>query len=58
MKKNRGLAVILFAILLQLCSSGMELLVLGIGTVGLVVTLIDDAQKVQLINVNSEIKKY
>ena len=58
MRKSRGLAVILFAILLQLCSSGMELLVLGIGTVGLVVTLIDDAQKVQLINVNSEIKKY
>ena len=45
MRKNRGLAVILFAILLQLCSSGMELLALGIGIVGLVVTLIDDAQK-------------
>lgn len=45
MRKNRGLAVILFAILLQLCSSGMEWLALGIGVVGLVVTLIDDAQK-------------
>ena len=45
MRKNRGLAVILFAILLQLCSSGMELLALGIGVVGFVVTLIDDAQK-------------
>ena len=58
MRKNRGLAVILFAILLQLCSSGMELLAIGIGIVGLVVTLIDDAQKVQLINVNSEMKKF
>lgn len=57
MRKNRGLAIILFAILLQLCSSGMELLALGIGIVGLVVTLIDDAQKVQLINVNSKMKK-
>ena len=45
MRKNRGLAVILFAILLQLCCSGMELLAIGIGIVGLVVTLIDDAQK-------------
>ena len=45
MRKNRGLVVILFAILLQLCSSEIELLALGIGVVGLVVTLIDDAQK-------------
>ena len=45
MRKSRGLVVILFAILLQLCSSGMELLALGIGVVGLVVTLIDDTQK-------------
>ena len=34
MRKSRGLAIILFAILLQLCSSGMELLALVIGTVG------------------------
>ena len=45
MRKSRGLAVILFAILLQLCSSGMEWLALGIGIVGLIVTLIDDARK-------------
>lgn len=45
MRKNRGLAFTLFAILLQLCSSGMELLALGIGVLGLVVTLIDDTQK-------------
>ena len=45
MKKNKGLAVLLFAILLQMCSSGMELLTLGIGVVGLIVTLIDDAKK-------------
>ena len=45
MKKNRGLAVLLFAILLQMCSSGMEWLVLGIGVVGLITTLIDDHRK-------------
>ena len=45
MKKNRGLVVILFAILLQLCSSGMELLTLGVGIAGLIISIIDDAKK-------------
>ena len=42
MKKNKGIAILLFAILLQMCSSGTELLTLGIGVVGLIVTVIDD----------------
>ena len=45
MKKNRGIAIILFAILLELCSTGMELLTLAIGAVGLVVAIIDDSKK-------------
>lgn len=44
MKKCKGIAILLFAILLQLCSSGMELLTLGIGIVGLIVAVIDDAK--------------
>ena len=36
MKKNKGIAILLFAILLQMCSSGMELLTLAVGAVGLV----------------------
>lgn len=41
MKKTMiGLAILLFAILLQLCSSGMELLALGIGLAGLAFTII------------------
>ena len=36
---GKGIAVLLFAILLQLCSTGMELFSLGIGIVGLVMTL-------------------
>lgn len=35
----KGIAVLLFAILLQLCSTGMELFTLGIGVVGLVMAL-------------------
>ena len=42
MKKNKGIAILLFAILLQLCSFGMELLTLTVGVVGLVVAIIDD----------------
>ena len=45
MKKIKGLAILLFAILLLLCSSGMELLTLAIGLVGLVVSVIDDSKK-------------
>ena len=42
MKKCKGIAILLFAILLQLCSNGMELLTLGIGVVGLIVAVVDD----------------
>jgi hypothetical protein len=42
MKKNRGIAILLFAILLQMCSSGMELPALAAGAVGLVLAIIDD----------------
>ncbi|MDE6847125.1 MAG: hypothetical protein K2J99_15365 [Lachnospiraceae bacterium] len=35
-----GISIILFAILLQLCSSGMELLTLGIGFIGLIFTIV------------------
>lgn len=45
MKNSRGIATILFAILLQQCSTGMELLTLSIGVIGLVVSIIDDAKK-------------
>ena len=45
MKKNKGIAILLFAILLQLCSSGMELFTLAVGIVGLVVVLVDDVKK-------------
>lgn len=34
-----GIATILFAILLQLCSTGTEFLALGIGTGGLIFTI-------------------
>ena len=42
MKKTRGIAVLLFAILLQLCSSGLEGVTLGLGVLGLGITLADD----------------
>ena len=45
MKKKKGIAILLFAILLQMCSSGMELLTLAVGVVGLVFTIIDDSKK-------------
>ena len=45
MKKNKGIAILLFAILLQMCSSGMELLTLAVGVVGLVLAIIDDNKK-------------
>ena len=45
MKKNKGIAILLFGILLQMCSTGMELLTLGVGVIGLVVTIIDDSKK-------------
>ena len=42
MKKLRGIAVLLFAILLQLWSSGLEPLTLAVGAAGLVLTFVDD----------------
>ena len=45
MKKTKGIAILLFAILLQLASTRMELLTLGIGAVGLIVAIIDDIKK-------------
>ena len=45
MKKNKGIAILLFAILLQMCSSGMELVALSVGAVGLVVAIVDDTKK-------------
>lgn len=45
MKKMKGIAILLFAILLQLASTGMEILTLGIGLVGLVIAIIDDVKK-------------
>ena len=45
MKNSRGIAILLFAILLQLCSSGMELFILAVGMVGLVISLIDNGKR-------------
>ena len=45
MKRNgKGIAVLLFAILLQLCSTGMELITLGIGVVGLILAIAGDVK--------------
>ena len=38
-KALSGIGIILFAILLQMCSNGMDLLALGLGVIGLVVTI-------------------
>ena len=46
MKKCKGIAILLFAILLQLCSNGMELLTLGIGVVGLIIAIKADSRNV------------
>lgn len=41
MKKiGLGIAILLFAIVISLCSSGMELLTIGIGVVGLSFSII------------------
>lgn len=43
MKGNgKGIAILMFAILLQLCSTGMELFTLGIGVVGLFLAIVGD----------------
>ena len=44
MKKNKGIAILLFAILLQLCSTGMELITLGIGVIGLILAIADNVK--------------
>ena len=45
MKNTKGIAILLFAILLQLCSLGMEVLILVIGIAGLIISMIDDIKK-------------
>lgn len=41
MKKiGLGIAILLFAIIISLCSSGMGLLIIGIGIVGLIFSII------------------
>ena len=45
MKQNKGIAILLFAILLQMTGTGMELLALAVGAVGLVIAIIDDSKK-------------
>ena len=47
MKKTKGIAILLFAILLQLASTGMELLTLGIGIVGLIISIIGERGKTE-----------
>ena len=42
--KLNGIALLLFAILLQLSSSGLELLTLGLGVVGLIVTCMNNTK--------------
>jgi len=44
MKRNKGIAILLFAILLQLSSTGMELITLSVGVIGLVIAIIDDSK--------------
>lgn len=45
MKKNRGLAILLFAILLQLCFAGFEIPFLILGAAGLGLVIYDDVKK-------------
>lgn len=45
MRKSKGIALLLFAILFQLCSVGMDFVSLGIGFVGLIMALIDDSKR-------------
>lgn len=42
MKRNKGIAILLFAILFQLCSTGMEIVSLVIGVIGLVIAIQDE----------------
>ena len=43
-RSEKGIAVLLFAILLQLCSTGMELITLGIGVAGLILAIAGDVK--------------
>lgn len=45
MKRNRGIAILLFAILLQLGSVEMEVITLRMGVVGLTISIIDDSKR-------------
>ena len=45
MRKNKGMAMLLFAILLQLFGTGVEPLALGVGVIGLIITIIDDSKR-------------
>lgn len=40
-KMGTGISLLLFAILLQLCSIGLEMLTLGIGIVGLIISFLE-----------------
>ena len=42
MRKNTGIAILLFAILLQLSSTGLELVTLGMGVIGLILAIVND----------------
>ena len=47
MKKiGLGIAILLFAIVITLCSSGMELLSIGIGIVGLIFSIIGFMERI------------
>lgn len=43
-KNGIGIAVILFAILLQLSSFGMEAITLGLGIAGLIITIFENSR--------------
>lgn len=43
--RMNGIALLLFAILLQLCSAGLEWITLGLGIIGLIVTWMDSQKK-------------
>lgn len=45
MKKMNGIAILLFAILLQLCSTDLEVVALIIGVAGLIIAIAEDIKK-------------
>lgn len=44
-KNLLGISILLFAILLSICSSGMELICLAIGSIGLVLSIVGLSSK-------------